>query len=661
MVSDFKDGKFCPKGIKKVFSFSLNPTDWIKDTENSLDIRNIFIIPDEQIMSYGRNQDIILDRKHLEKSLIFLDGYDELYLRLQESSKSTITFLNELKELAKDCNIKFIVTSRKTCIDLSELHENGYKICQLTKLTKNQQIDWINNVYNKKLFPENPYDVEKMYNIHQNGNVQFKVSELLETPILLQLIVSKYFYGDAQNIVGLYDKLFEEILNTRKEITKNNKNDFKKIFESFAYNIYKNNDTYTVLESKDLEENENDKWNAILLFYIKNEKTSNQNNYYIEFVHRSFYQYFQAWYFYHLILNIVQEIHKVEYEKKYNSSHYVTIVLQDRNKIPNLFQIGIKVKNEISNFLESICWRKIERDVIDMIEQISQNQKEIQSQEQINYILDIFEKTDGFIKNTENNEWCVGIEYPNVLDRVETILYNLVVLLDSILSNSLILLEDSRINQLIKKFSMNYIHLSKSNKSNINLKEMDLEGAHLEGIDLEMANLIKANLVRAHLEIANLKWAHLEEAHLEEAHLIGTYLTGANLRETNLKRTNLIGAHLEEAYLEEAYLEEANLEIINLTRANLIRINLTRANLIGADLTEANLTEANLTEADLKFSDLTRIDLTRANLTKTDLTKSIFDPVILKDAILEDTKISRERYDEIVALGIDVNKIIWCD
>ena len=35
--------------------------------------------------------------------------------------------------------------------------------------------------------------------------------------------------------------------------------------------------------------------------------------------------------------------------------------------------------------------------------------------------------------------------------------------------------------------------------------------------------------------------------------------------------------------------------------------------------------------------------------------------IILFYAILKNTKISKNRYDEIATLGIDINKIIWCD
>lgn len=201
------------------------------------------------------------------------------------------------------------------------------------------------------------------------------------------------------------------------------------------------------------------KWKSLLLFYITSEKK--QNEYYIEFVHRSFYQYFQAWYFYNLVLKIVKE----------------------------------KTEEKVANLFEAICWRKLEIDIINMIKQINQNHKRIQKQEQIQYILDIFEETDGFVNNIRNNKWCLPIGQPNVLDRVKNILYNLIMLLNTILPNSLTLLEGSRIAQLMKNFDM----------SDIYLPGINIPGMSLEGAILKRANLTEAYLANTHLEMATLE------------------------------------------------------------------------------------------------------------------------------------------------------------
>lgn len=451
----------------------------------------------------------------------------------------------------------------------------------------------------------------------------------------MQLIVSENFYDDAKNTAELYDKLFKKILDTRKETVKDNKGYLKKIFESFAYNIYKNNDQYTFIESKELEKNENEKLEAVLLFYMKKMKDNQQKEYYIEFVHRTFYQYFQAWYFYHLILKIVQEIHKIELEKT-NKLDYISIILEDRDKITDLFKTGINMKNKVAVLFESISWRKIEIDVIDMIKQINQNQDKIQNQEQINYILDVFEKTDGIIKG-KNNEWCIPIGQPNILDKIENITYNLLMILNIVVPYRLDLSKCKRIEQLIKTFDITDIYLPnvvlsglKLNK--INLELAHLEGAHLEGADLELAyledahlegaDLRKVNLKRANSEGAHFERANLESAYLELAHLEGAHFEKANLTLVNMKGTHLELAHLEGAHLERAHLQKAHLELAHLEGADLKKTILEGANLEWTNLKGAYLEGANLKGANLKGA--------------------YFDPIILKNAILKNTKISKK-------------------
>ena len=654
---DFRQRRFFIKNIKRVFYFSLNPFAW-KAKQNS-DITDIFTLPGENIEI---NQNFL---KYLRKSLIFLDGYDELYLNQCNffPIENIYDFLELLLEQIKVWKSNVIITSRKTCIPISDLFNAKYKICCLSTLAEEDQIDWINNVYNGNdtLPKEKRYDTEKMYNSHSSNSRQAKVLELMGIPFLLQLIVSQQFYGEAQNIASLYDNLLKETLNTRKKLIRDkngssNLEVFKKNLEVFAFDIYKNNDEFIIKRIEYLKEDENKQWKSILLFYLKNEKIGEE--YCIKFVHRSFYQYFLSLYFYNLIIEIVKETNQ-----------------------------DIKVK-KIINLFEAVCWRKIDMDITNMIYQINQNQKNIQNQDQINCILDIFEKTDDIVFT---NEFLVPLVYINILYKIEIVVYNLLMILNIILSDNLILIQKKRIAQLIRKFDMSKICLSKSVLSGLNLNKINLEDAYLESIYfqntyLENANLKNAYLENAHLEEAHLNHICLENANLKNAILKRAYLKRANLKNICLEKTHLEGAHLENAYLENAHLEnaffiEAHLESAYLKKAYLSETHLEKAYLVesylkDSDLRAAYLIETHLEEACLQRADLRKAQLIKAhlqeanligvrleeaNLEGTNLRKAIFDPIILKNAILKDTKISKEKYNEIVSLGIDVNKIIWCD
>ncbi len=204
-------------------------------------------------------------------------------------------------------------------------------------------------------------------------------------------------------------------------------------------------------------------------------------------------------------------------------------------------------------------------------------------------------------------------------------------------------------------------HLKKAHLKKAYLKKAHLEGAHLEEAHLEVTNLRGAHLTGAHLEGAHLEGAHLEKAHLEEAYLRNAHLEGAYLEGAYLEK-----AHLEGAHLEGIHSENVNLFIAYLNRTHLERAHLENAYLLGAHLKDSHLEGSHLEGSHLEGSHLIGAylegaHLKRTHLESTDLRKAIFDPIILTDAILEDTKISKERYNEITDLGIDINKIIWCD
>ena len=318
-------------------------------------------------------------------------------------------------------------------------------------------------------------------------------------------------------------------------------------------------------------------------------------------------------------------------------------------------------KNTIKSF--SISDNKIEASVQGTMKNPYEVSIMVKSISTMNYnnILDTFEKTDGFIKTKENGKCCIPIGESNVLDRAEILMYNLLMLLNIILPNGLTLLKNSRVETLMKKFDMNEIYLPKITMSGLtldkvnfiraNLKQADLkdttlEGAHLEGAHLEGAYLEKADLEWTHLERADLEWTHLERADLRKAHLERADLKGADLRAANLEKANLEEADLKGADLGRAHLEGAHLENAHLGEANLGETDLQYAHLKRADLEEVYLVGAHLRG----------VHLENANLIKAD-----FDPIILKYAILENTKISKNKFDGIATLGIDVNKIIWCD
>lgn len=120
---------------------------------------------------------------------------------------------------------------------------------------------------------------------------------------------------------------------------------------------------------------------------------------------------------------------------------------------------------------------------------------------------------------------------------------------------------------------------------------------------------------------------------------------GANLYRAKFSDTNLFSAHfnktnLAEASFKSANLVEANFIEANLTEADLRKVDLSRADIRAANLSRANLWRANLIETNLSRANLTEANLVDADLKGTklrgaDLTKADLAGVDLKGAILQ--------------------------
>jgi uncharacterized protein YjbI with pentapeptide repeats len=134
-------------------------------------------------------------------------------------------------------------------------------------------------------------------------------------------------------------------------------------------------------------------------------------------------------------------------------------------------------------------------------------------------------------------------------------------------------------------------------------------GANFQGVNLSGANFFQANFFQAKFTAADLSRAHLTRAYLSGADFSGTYLSGAYLCDANLNGANLNAAYLFGADLSGANLSGAYLVTTDLNRAYLRRTYFNNAVLKAADLKGAHLNDAYLFGADLTDADFTGADL----------------------------------------------------
>ena len=507
-VYEFYRNRFGEKKTN-VFWFRLNPaySDIIQDGE--LVLENAFCWGN--IKSQREMIPLRENKEAYEKSIIFLDGYDELKVQAQSINIRLRDFIDTVEAYAEEYQIHFVVTARTRSVE-DELYELEIPILQFAPMTEKQQDAWIHA--RTKLQSYEPA-FEKL----RNSSKEMK--EMLGIPILFRMVVEAELEDTASGVVALYDKLFRATMERRK-MKSGNREDWHKEYEQLAYEIYCNDETFANMRGKELPKD------FLYLFYLKGNGEKR-----VEFLHRSFYQYFLAHFLY-------QKMSEVEDEESAEA------------------------------FLCCLAERRIDRDVLNYIQQIQEKKPDITKKE-CECILDEIERTDAIIADALRAKNKNGNAEKHRLQRCNNIFVNALSICCIVAGNRLkfLLQEKYAVHRLIRSY--------------------DSENVWLEGVDLSEANLDNANLCGVYLNYAILNGAslasvHLEMSYLNDVDLVDANLNYADLSSVHLKRTTLAGTDLYGANLCGADLREANLE-----RADLIG-----ANLSGADLTGANLNDPNL-------------------------------------------------------------------
>lgn len=454
--------RFC-KDKTNVFWFRLNPAySDIIDKNGDLVLENAFcwgnIKTQRKMISLDENEDAY------RGSIIFLDGYDEL--KVQAKSRLH-DFIDKVKDYAEDYQIHFVVTARTRSVE-DELYELEIPILQFAPMTEKQQDAWIHA--RTKLQSYEPA-FEKL----RNSSKEMK--EMLGIPILFRMVVKEKLESTAaQNVVGLYDTLFEATMKRRK-MESGSREDWHKKYEQLAYEIYCNDDTFADVQKMDMPEE------FLYMFHLKGEGKQH-----VEFLHRSFYQYFLAHFLY-------QKMSAIEDEES------------------------------AAAFLCCLAERWIDRDILNYIQQIQESKQQI-TQEKCEQIINTLEQTGTIIVQALEIPNKNGDAEKHPLLRCENVLKNA-------LSICCIVATTKGSEFIISLRKKENIHaaMRRYDCSNIWLKNVDLRGANLNGcIDFSNANLSGVDLSKAELCVVGLCGTNLCGANLNGAFLSEAYLIGADLR-----------------------------------------------------------------------------------------------------------------------------------
>ena len=500
--------QFC-QDKTNVFWFRLNPAFAEGIIENGkFVLKNAFCWGDPEI----KLSRILLEEneKEYQNSIVFLDGYDELKVQLHRNDLNLANFIDSAEQLARTYHMHIIITTRTRSLK-DEFVSSSIKKLQFAPMSEKQQNKWIE---------KNAPDYKEDFEVLRASSEEMK--EMLGIPILFRMVVQEELRSTtAKNVVDLYDTLFEATM-LRRKMKGRNIESWHKEYEQLAYEIYCNDETFANMRGKELPED------FLYLFYLKGNGEKR-----VEFLHRSFYQYFLAHFLY-------RKMSVVENEESAKA------------------------------FLRCLAQRRIDNDILNYIRQVQEKNYDIM-QEECEQIINTLERTGTIIERAlkESDENKTAEEHLLLLLRYENVLVNALSICCMVAAT-----EKSKFTVSLCKKENIHASMRRYICRSIWLENVILSGATLGGAKLREANLINADL--------------------NEAYFIDADLSEAKLNKAKLNKARLNKARLNEARLNEAELNEAKLNGAVLSGAKLIGANLSRADLTGANLTGANLTGADL-------------------------------------------------------------------
>ena len=458
--------RFCPDKTN-VFWFRLNPAFAEDIIENGkFVLKNAFCWGNPA----GKFGEIPLEKNEEEyqNSVIFLDGYDELKAQLHGVNKNLKDFITAAKQMAQGYDMHIVITTRTR--SLSDEGRLNIPSFQFATISKDEQDAWIEK--NARDYKE---DFEELRASSE------KMEEMLGIPILFRMVVkAKLKSTIAKNVVDLYDTLFKATME-RCAADDAKMSYWREKYEQFAYDIYCNDEQFADIQ----DEQRADEF--LYMFHLKGEGEKH-----VEFLHRSFYQYFLA----HFLYRKMSEV---------------------------------KDEKSAEAFLCCLAERRIDDDVLNYIEQLQEKKPDV-TQEKCEQIIKTLEQNGTIIEHALKVPNEDGNAEKNPLLRCENVLTNALSICCVVAANK----ESKFIISLRYKenlhASMQRYNCSKIWLENIVLRRAFLSGIDLAGTNLSGANLSEVNLSRADLRLANLRLANLRLANLSRVDLTGANLSGADLR-----------------------------------------------------------------------------------------------------------------------------------
>lgn len=483
-----------------------------------------------------------IDRFDFCKSILILDGLDELYMRENLKFDQIDKFCIELiRETEKHSDLQIILTSRYGYIDLDNFLTEKVIVLQLKELSISQQqhfVNKFNGVHTDAWLTES-----KLLAYHQSDDYTY-ICELISQPLLLYVIASMQQFKETHlNKAKVYSQLFDELLERRysnsgqlENLKGISKEDLRELIQEIAFAVFQTGNEYInktdLLKIESVKKylsklqnpNIQDTIKGIMIsFYFQESKkqvVENEDisiNFAIEFLHKSLQEYMTA-------EKILRTIKDAFLDKNQRKGNYIIDTWEEALEILYLIFSKQPLNNEIIGFINEIFENN---------ELITLDEREIIS-ERFALFLPQFIKRD-FIHNFDCKIDVYGIE------KSRNTFYGFW----TIISNSKNWILDDVIKQRLSFYINSNLHHSGLVLTNQDLSYMSFQRGILSNFILNKAKLNNCDFTFSNLRNCQLAGANLSFSNLRHSNLSHADFSNAIITSVNLKNANIEGAKFD--------------------------------------------------------------------------------------------------------------------
>lgn len=553
MVYEFAKGRRF-QTAKHVVQFTLNEaTSGIITEKGKVNIANAFHTPEEP-------EKLLFELKEAEGMLIILDGYDEVRMALEKAGvENFYQFKERLDKLAGIYKVHFVVTSRTNAVkDFSRWNERG----AFLPLSSEELDTWCTERSEYKEYWENNLKkiCEKEYGEDDNSP-QKHLAMMLKIPLIFRMIVHQKYTlnNETSNRAKLYEELFDETMN--KHFQGEKKKALNIQYQELAYDIF--------CHDEDMAERK-DELKSLLLFSYYTKGSLGDDNNEIGFIHRSFYQYYAALYFYNELKNCTEKNSKA--------------------------------------FLRKLAERRIDGDILGYFNEIVVNKAEYAMNSRAVCVLKKLEETEAIIPSKPFNE--KGTAEKSEFERCNNIYGNTLNLIFNFDIGKAF--AESKAAKLLNRYRCDGLIMASHVLGHTNEEQkIDLSGITFENASFQNALLYGVQLRRGSMQNVNFDHAHLMHCDFNRTFMKHLNFSHASLFAVKCKNVRMEHVDFYYVYAMAFNASNASIDRVSFQKAEFLDSDFVATRFSNVDMQRVRFMKCDFRYAEFKdvmFDETTRFD-----------------------------------------------------